>query len=103
MAFVIALIGFIDGKVGAGVTMCVIGLISGVADNIIRPFLSSLGEVEVPAFIGFLAVIGGVIVLGLPGLFIGPLIASLVFGVLPLIFDEYFPNSEREENDQNPS
>lgn len=103
MAFVIAFIGFIEGKFGAGIAMCVIGLISGIADNIIRPYLSSLGEVEVPAFVGFLAVIGGVIVLGLPGLFVGPLIASLVFGVLPLIFDEYFPNHEKEDNGQNPN
>ena len=31
------------------------------------------------------------IVLGLPGLFIGPLLASLMYGVIPIILSEYFP------------
>lgn len=91
MAFILAAIGFVEGKVGAGIAMCIIGAFSGVADNIIRPYLNSRGEVEVPGFIGLLAVIGGVIVLGLPGLFIGPLLASLMYGVIPIILSEYFP------------
>ncbi|MBC7428956.1 MAG: AI-2E family transporter [Bacteriovorax sp.] len=92
MAFVLALYAFFDSKIGPGITMAVIGFISGVADNIVRPYLVSLGEVEVPALIGFLAVIGGVIVLGLPGLFVGPLLASMMYGILPIIVEEYFPH-----------
>ena len=90
MAFLLALFAFIDGRMGAGITMSIIGAISGVADNLIRPYLASLGIVEVPAFIGFLAVIGGVIAFGLPGLFVGPLLASMMYGIIPIIFDEYF-------------
>lgn len=97
MAFVIAIIAFMEKRVGAGITMCVIGGVAGVADNVIRPYLASLGEVEVSPFIGFLAVIGGVIVMGLPGLFVGPLIASLVYGALPIIFDEYFPKEQPQD------
>ena len=41
-----------------------------------------------PPFIGFLAVIGGVIMLGLPGLFIGPLIVTIIFGALPIVINE---------------
>ena len=88
---VLALLCFIDARVGAGVGMLAIAFISGLSDNILRPLLGSLGEVEVHPFIGLLAVIGGVIMFGLPGLFIGPLVASLVFGALPFIIDEYFP------------
>ena len=91
MAFVIALYAFLNHQTGEGIAMSIIGVVSGVSDNLIRPYLVSLGEVEVPAFIGFLAVIGGVIIMGLPGLFVGPLLASMVYGVLPIIFDEYFP------------
>lgn len=94
MAFILAGLAFIEKKIGAGITMAVIGMIAGLADNVVRPFLVSLGEVEVPAFIGFLAVIGGVYVLGLPGLFVGPLLASLVYGALPIIVEEYFPSDE---------
>jgi predicted PurR-regulated permease PerM len=92
MAFAIALFAFlVEKRTGAGIAMAIIGTVSGLADNVIRPYLASLGEVEVPAFIGFLAVIGGVIVMGLPGLFVGPLLASLMYGVLPIIIEEYFP------------
>jgi len=92
MAFALAMFAFfVEKRTGAGITMAVIGVVSGLADNVVRPYLVSLGEVEVPAFIGFLAVIGGVIVMGLPGLFVGPLLASLMYGILPIIVEEYFP------------
>lgn len=95
MAFLLAIYAFLDKQSGAGITMSIIGIVTGLADNVIRPYLVSLGEVEVPAFIGFLAVIGGVIVMGLPGLFVGPLLASLMFGALPIIVEEYFPGDNR--------
>ncbi len=94
MAFVLAGIAFMEKRTGAGIVMALIGGFAGLADNLVRPYLVSLGEVEVPAFIGFLAVIGGVYVLGLPGLFVGPLLASLVYGALPIIVEEYFPQKE---------
>lgn len=96
MAFALAAIAFIEKRTGAGITMAIIGSFAGLADNLVRPYLVSLGEVEVPAFIGFLAVIGGVYVLGLPGLFVGPLLASLVYGALPIIVEEYFPQKENK-------
>lgn len=101
MAFLIALIAFIEQKIGAGIVMVIIGMISGIADNIIRPYLASLGAVEVPAFVGFLAVIGGIIVLGLPGLFVGPLLASFVYGLVPIILDEYFTPTKLEQAKEN--
>lgn len=91
MAFGIALYAFLTKQTGAGIAMAIIGTVTGLADNVIRPYLASLGEVEVPAFIGFLAVIGGIIAMGLPGLFVGPLLASLMYGILPIIIEEYFP------------
>lgn len=96
MAFALSAFAFLDKRTGAGITMAVIGSFAGVADNLVRPYLVSLGEVEVPAFIGFLAVIGGVYALGLPGLFVGPLLASLVYGALPIIVEEYFPPKENK-------
>ncbi len=100
VAGVLALLCFLDSRIGAGIGMLVIATVSGISDNIIRPYLGSLGSVEVHPFIGLLAVIGGVIMFGLPGLFIGPLVASLVFGALPIIIDEYFsPISSDTEAD----
>lgn len=91
VAAFLGLVCFMDGRMGAGLGMMIVAAFSGLSDNIIRPFLGSLGAVEVHPFIGLLAVIGGVIMFGLPGLFIGPLVASLIFGALPIIVEEYFP------------
>jgi predicted PurR-regulated permease PerM len=91
VAAFLAVLCFMDSRFGAGVGMMILSVVSGLADNIIRPYLGTLGEVEVHPFIGLLAVIGGVIMFGLPGLFIGPLVASLIFGALPIIVNEFFP------------
>lgn len=98
MAVLLALFCFMDSHVGAGFGMLVVALISGVSDNIIRPYLGTLGAVEVHPFIGFMAVIGGVIMFGLPGLFIGPLLASLIFGVIPIIISEYSRSDYKNSN-----
>ena len=95
-AFCIALLAFIERKSGAGIAMVVVALVSGVADNIVRPYLTSKGAVEVHGFITFLAIIGGVLVMGLPGLFVGPLLALMTFGILPIILDDIFPERNHE-------
>lgn len=100
VAAILGVICFMEARFGAGVGMMVIAGFSGLSDNIIRPYLGSLGAVDVHPFIGLLAVIGGVIMFGLPGLFIGPLVVSLIFGALPIIIEEYFPPvNEIETND----
>jgi predicted PurR-regulated permease PerM len=92
VAFVLALYSFLTGDNVGGVGLVVIAVIAGAIDNVIRPFLVTSGEVEVPALISLLAVIGGVAAFGLKGLFLGPFITSLAFGVLPLIFEDQFAN-----------
>lgn len=89
VAIVIALYSLAINNIYAAIVMFVVAAVAGVSDNIIRPFLASLGTVEVPPFIGFITVIGGVIVFGLPGLFLAPLVASVSFGLVPIISDEY--------------
>lgn len=96
VAATMAVASFIDQRTVPGITLLVVAGIAGVSDNVLRPYLASRGDVSVHPFIGFLAVIGGVIMLGLPGLFLGPLLASLCFGALPIIIEEYYP-SERVE------
>lgn len=91
VAAVLAVSCFMDARLGAGAGMLITATVAGVSDNVLRPWLGSLGEVKVHPFIGLLGVIGGVLMFGLPGLFIGPLIVSLSFGALPIIIEEYFP------------
>lgn len=97
IAFVLSISLFAQNLVGHGIGMLFISIITGLTDNLIRPYLASIGEVRVNGFISFLAVIGGVIMFGLPGLFVGPLIASLVFGLIPIVLEDYFPQKISQE------
>lgn len=94
VAVVAALICLTESRTGAAGGMMLIAAVTSVSDNIIRPYLGTLGAVDVHPFIGLLAVIGGVIGFGFPGLFIGPMVASIYFGALPIIVEEYFPPVE---------
>ncbi len=97
VAVVLAIMCFMAERVGPGIGMLVVAGVAGVSDNLIRPYLASLGEVAVHPFVGLLAVIGGVIMLGLPGLFIGPLLAALCFGAVPIIVEELLPTERRSK------
>lgn len=97
VAFIVAVLAFLDSRIGAGIGMAIVGLVAGVTDNLVRPYLSSRGEVNVPIYVSFLSIIGGVIILGLPGLFVGPLLASLAYGALPIIFAEFFDTGVTSE------
>jgi len=72
------------GHLGAGVVLLVWGalLIVGVCDYVIRPRL--VGEESMPALLVFLALFGGVEVLGLRGLIIGPVLMALTLAILRL-------------------
>lgn len=63
------------------------GIFAGGIDNIIRPVILA-GSSETHPLIGFLAIIGGIYVFGLPGLFIGPLIVSVAVSLIPLYVEE---------------
>ena len=57
-------------------------VIVGVSDYVIRPRL--VGDETMPALLVFLALFGGVEVLGLRGLIIGPVVMALAVAVLRL-------------------
>lgn len=85
------------GNIGAGITMCVVGSFVGVVDNIIRPYLIR-GTVDIHPFLSLIAILGGILLFGLPGLFIGPLVFSIVYEVLPLYIEEYKANDTERKN-----
>ena len=51
-------------------------LIGGLADNVLKPLMLGRG-LEVPMSVIFLGVIGGMIVDGLLGLFVGPVVLAV--------------------------
>jgi len=46
----------------------------------------------------FLGILGGIIIFGLPGLFIGPLILSVAFSCLPIYVKDFKENSKSFPN-----
>lgn len=74
---------FVAGHTGAAIGMAAWGLllVSSV-DNVLRPLLISSGETRIPFLLVFFGVIGGLAAFGVLGLFLGPVLLSVVFALL---------------------
>jgi predicted PurR-regulated permease PerM len=73
---------FNQGQTGWGIFMLAWGLflISGV-DNVVKPMLISRGS-SLPFLLVLLGVLGGVLAFGFVGLFIGPTLLAVLYGLL---------------------
>ncbi len=70
------------GRVGAGIALLAYGiLIVALLDNLLRPLLIS-GRSEVPTLAVFVGVLGGLAAFGMVGMFLGPLVISLVVALV---------------------
>jgi predicted PurR-regulated permease PerM len=80
---------FLIGHPGAGMVELIWGLVFvvGVSDYVIRPRLVR-GESKVPSLVTFAALFGGIEVLGLKGLIVGPVVMALAIAVLRLYATE---------------
>jgi predicted PurR-regulated permease PerM len=88
VAFVCALIAYMKGETTHAIILLVVGLFTGMIDNILRPWLASTGESNTPPIIAFVCVLGGALWLGFPGLFIGLLVGSFSYDTLPIFWRE---------------
>lgn len=88
VAFVFAILAFLKGNTTAAIILVVLGIVTGVVDNFLRPWLASFGESKIPPIVAFICVIGGALLFGFPGLFIGLLIGSYAYDTLPIFWDE---------------
>lgn len=88
VSFVLGLAAFAQNDWGNGIGLLVVSGLTGVLDNILRPVLLS-GTTEIPSIWALFCTLGAIIMLGLPGLFIGPLIGSLTIELIPVLMDEY--------------
>ncbi|HEV7813542.1 MAG TPA: AI-2E family transporter [Janthinobacterium sp.] len=73
---------FNEGRTGWGIFMLVWGvlLISGV-DNVVKPMLISRGS-SLPFLLVLLGVLGGVLAFGFVGIFVGPTLLAVGYGLL---------------------
>lgn len=96
VAFLLAALSFFDHETTSGIGMLVIACVAGVSDNIIRPFLISFGSIKIHPFINFLSTIGGILMFGFAGLFIGPFIVGIFFGAVPILYHELLEDLQKD-------
>lgn len=75
------------GRSGAAIAMLAIGLFVSVVDNFVRPWLSRYGKLEMPTFLLFVAMLGGITAFGTWGLLLGPLFVRLAAEGLSILRD----------------
>lgn len=74
---------YVQGSPGRAATMVALGLVVGVVDNVVKPLVLRGREAMHP-MVSLLAILGGLALLGVPGVFIGPLLASLAIAMLEI-------------------
>jgi len=79
----------------AGIVLAVWSVFVMTLDNVLRPLLIKRG-VDLSLLLILTGVIGGVIALGIVGLFIGPVILAVTFTLLQAWIDEEEPSSSME-------
>ena len=79
---------FISGEYVSGIGLSIWGVVAvGMIDNLLQPLLVGRGMRMHPMFT-FLAVIGGISYFGVSGIILGPLLISLLFGLLDIFLEE---------------
>lgn len=84
MGFFLALLAFLADRTGAAIGLTIVAIIAGSIDNFVKPLIMS-GSSSISPVIGFTCVVGAVIMFGLPGLLLGPVIMNLFVGMMPLL------------------
>ena len=78
---------FLMGNYSSGIIMLVTAGVAGSIDNFIRPLLMS-GTEDFHPILSFISIISGLILFGVPGVFLGPMIVSVSIGILPVVWKE---------------
>lgn len=87
VAMLLAVNSFLLGDTGKGIGLLVVAAVAGIIDNIIKPYLVSHTEnEEMHPIISILAFVGAIIVYGLPGLLLGPVLVQLAVQLVPVLF-----------------
>ena len=74
---------YTQGSIARAAIMVAIGLFVGVVDNIVRALVLS-GREAIHPMVSLVAVLGGIAFFGVPGVFIGPLVACMAIAVLEI-------------------
>ena len=79
----VVLAAFFGDREQAAIVLGVFAILTSIADNVVRPWVLK-GGANLHPLLGFVAAFGGLQLLGVSGLFLGPIIAGLFMAVLRL-------------------
>ncbi len=74
---------YAEGEGGKMGLMLVLALAAGLVDNLIRPYVLK-GRADMHPLFGLIAIIGGISLFGILGVFIGPIIAAMLLALLKI-------------------
>jgi predicted PurR-regulated permease PerM len=86
VAFALAMYKLLLGHTGPAVGLVVVAVIAGTTDNLVRPYLISSQDEDLHPVVSLLALIGALIIFGMPGLLLGPVIASVAVKIIPTLY-----------------
>jgi predicted PurR-regulated permease PerM len=69
---------FLGDRPGAAIATLCVGAVVASLDNFVRPVLARYGQLQLPTYLVFVAMLGGVVSFGPGGLLLGPLFVRLV-------------------------
>lgn len=84
---------FWTDSTGWGIALLVWTVFVGTMDNFIRPILIRQGA-DLPLLLIFAGVIGGLVSLGLVGIFVGPVVLAVVYTLVNAWIDERLPPTD---------
>ncbi len=73
---------------GKAAVMVAFGLVISTMDNVLRPIFARYGKLDLPVFLLFLSVFGGLAAWGVFGAILGPLVTRLAIEALSLVREE---------------
>ena len=86
----------LSGRSGAALVMLVIGTFASVIDNLLRPLFARYAALRLHGLVLFLAMLGGIVVLGPWGLILGPLVVRLAIEGLEILREQREARDELE-------
>ena len=91
VAFALGLGQALLGDYPRALGFVVLSVVVGTVDNLIRPYLISSGADDLHPIVSLIAIIGALIIFGMPGLFLGPVIASVAVRIISTLYGEPEP------------
>lgn len=87
VGYLLSILAFVGGRTSSGTGLAVVATIAGTIDNMLRPYLVVRNQ-KISGVIGFTCVVGALVMLGFPGLLIGPAIMNLFVEMGPVLLKE---------------